>query len=217
MRSSLWACFYLSSVSVILFGCGFRGYQQVKCEQGDRRQCGKEDILIRYKGFRSVIVHDFFRVRKNQHADIRADHAGNEDLRENTHALELSRFADGCQIAYFCSENRHSGKISAHHQKRADENGDCGTEGKEHDISNREPSEADGDREGEALAVIYLAPKHRDDGGKHDGGRHDEDVIGHAEGYLVVKNQVGHEDLYGNIEDDESKKMEVQVGILFDR
>ena len=207
--------------SLLPFLCGgsclLSQYDQINRKKDDRCQCGKKNILIRYEGFRSVVVHDLVRARQNHHADIRTDHARNEDLRENAHALKLSRFADGCQIAYFRAEDRHAREISAHHQKRTDENGYRGAEEEENDIADGKPNEADDNREGEALAVVNLTPKHGDDGSKHDGGCHDEHVIGHTERYLVVENEVGHKDLNGNIKNDEREEIDVQRNVLFDR
>ena len=191
--------------------------KQINREQNDCGQCGEENVLIRDEGFRSVVVDDFFSTGENENADIGTDDAGDEYLRENTNALELSRLSDGCQIADLCTENSHACEISAHHQQRTDENERRGAEEKEDYIADGKPCEADGNREGEALAVVYLAPKHRDDRSEHDGGCHDENVTGHAERNLIIENEIGHEDLYGNIEDDEGKEINIQRGIFFDR
>ena len=191
--------------------------EQIDRKQDDCRERRKENILIGNKGFRSVAVYDLFSACENQHADIRSDNTGNKHLRKDSNALKLSRFSDGCEVSDLCAEYRHAGKISAHHKQRADENERSGAEEKEDYVADGKPYETDGNREGEAFAVVYLAPKHRNDRGKHDGGRHDENVTGHAERNLIVKNEIGHEDLYGNVEDNESEQIDIQSGIFSDR
>ena len=184
--------------------------KQINCKQDDGCQRRKENILIGNKGFRAVTVYDLFRACENHHADIRTDDARNKHLRKDSNALELSRFPYRGEVSDLCAEYRHACEIAAHHQQRANENERCGSEGKEDDIADRKPCEAHGNGERESFAVVYLAPKHCDDRSKHDGGSHDENITGHAERNLIVKNEIGHEDLYGDIKDDECEQIDIQ-------
>ena len=131
--------------------------------------------------------------------------------------MQATCLALGSKIAYFRSEHSHSRKVAAHHQKRSDEYGQFCAEYKQHDIACTKPEERYGRREGKSLFVIDLAPKCSGDRCQNDGGSHYEDVIDHAERYLIINNKVGHKDLDRNVEDYKCDEIEVQVLVFFDR
>ena len=99
--------------------------EKEKCQYGDHCERREKDICIGNKGFRTVVVDDFFGVREHGLTDKRTDDTGNEHLREDAHALEHARFADGCEVTDLCTEDRHAREIAAHHEERACEY-ECG-------------------------------------------------------------------------------------------
>ena len=124
--------------------------------------------------------------------------------------MEHSRLAHGGQLTDLGTEHRHARQVAAHHQQGTDEHEGGGLEEEQEDVARHEPQKAEPRREGKALFVVDLAPQGGDHRGQHNGGSHDEHVVRHAQGHLVVKNEIGHEDLDRNIEKNKCYEVKVQ-------
>ena len=181
------------------------------------RQRGQEDVRVRYEGGGPVVAHDGLGVGQHRLADPGTHHAWDENLGEDAHALEHPRLAHGGQLADLGAEHRHARQVAAHHQQGTDEHEGGGLEEEQEDVARHEPREAEPRGEGKALFVVDLAPQGGDHRGQHDGGGHDEHIVSHAQGHLVVKNEIGHKDLNGDIEQDEGDQIEIQGRVCFDR
>ena len=130
-------------------------------------------------------------------------------MRKDTHALEHTRFAHGGQLADLGTEYCHACQIAAHHQQGTNEHEDGLLEEEQQDISRRQPQKAQPRGKAKALLVVDLTPQGGDHRGQHDSGCHDEYVILHTQGDLIVEDEVGHEDLNGDVEQDKGDEIQV--------
>ena len=100
-----------------------------------------------------------------------------------------------------------------HHQKAAQENRHRGPGKVQHHIACHQKQQSGDHRGAEALAVIDLAVQAGKGGRQHNGRGKDQHIIVHAQRFGVIKDQVGHEDLNGNVVGRHRRKGHVQLGI----
>ena len=189
---------------------------QSKHDHG-HNQRGQEDICIRHEGFGAVTVDNSFSVCQHHLTDPRPDHTRQKHLRENAHALQSARLTHRRQVADLCPEHRRTAKVAAHHQQRADKDKQLGAEEEQHDKARAHPKHGKDTCQLEAFFVIYPAPQRGGNRRKDNGRCHDQHVIRHAQRDLVIDDEIGHEDLNGDIEQHEHGKMQVKSHVLLNR
>ena len=179
-----------------------------------RREGGRKNIYVGNKGLGAVTVFDHTGAGENGLSDKRSDQSREQYLGEDPDPLEHARLSPGRQIPDPGTEHGHARQVSAHHEKGTEENGNGGRKEIQNPVPGHEPRHADAHGEGKTPPVVDLAPQGGHHGGQHDGRRHDEYVIAHAKGYLVVEDQIRHEDLYGDIEYHKGGQTQVQGYVL---
>ena len=185
--------------------------------QHHRRHKGRQkNILIGHEGRCTVIIDDGFSIAQHGSADIRTHNAGNEHLAEDPQTLEHTGPVLGGIVTDHGAKNRHARQIATHHQQGTNEHqGGVAEEIEDHIAAHQQGNRRD--HHGlEAVLVIYLAVEGGKNSRQNDGRRHDQNIVVHPQGYIVIKDQIRHVHLDGNIEHGKSQEGNVQQLIALD-
>ena len=151
---------------------------------------------------------------QHRRADGRPDDPRDQHLRHNAQPLEQPHLLRRGVGTHHGAEHGGAGKVARHHAQRAEEHRHRAAGEIQHQIPGHQQGDARQNGAAKAPGIIPAAVKGGEHRRQHDGRRHDEDVIFHAEGFFVVQDEVGHEDLDGDPEAREGQQGEIQHLVL---
>ena len=136
---------------------------------------------------------------------------------ENAHALQAACLTHGGVVADDRAEHRHARQVAAHHKEGTNKHGNGGLGEEENHVAHHEAENGNQTGVRKALLIIHATPQRRHHRGEDDGRCHDQHVVGHLQRHLIVDNEVGHEDLNGDVENNEGQQCQIEGGIALHR
>ena len=189
--------------------------QEWKYKEGGNGSC-QENICVGNKGGSTVTADYGFSIFQDLPADHRTCDARDQHLGADPYTLKSACHTLGDIVPDKCAEDGHTAKVSAHHKEGAEKYRHGGAGQEKQNISHQQTDQRDHTAEAVTPPVIHLAPQGGDHRGHDNGWRHDQHIVLHTKGHLIVDDQIRHKDLDGDIENDEGDQSPVQLFVFCD-